>query len=166
MDSLLRFTVGTTPFALPLDLVGELSEAPDCTAVPGAPPAIAGLADIRGRVITLVDLATLMETPPVPADARRTAVVLARPYSHLALLVAGNVEIVIPPSAVPNGADAETDDSPSADDGMSTSPGAEPTPPEGWDGILTHQAAFTLIDIPEVISQCTRQLRDRYRLPG
>lgn len=89
-----RFQVGGRPCSLPLADVAELADIAAPTPVPGAPDAIVGLADLRGRIVTVIDLARLMGLALTPRrDAGYLALLLAPPYGHIALLVDGAVEI-------------------------------------------------------------------------
>jgi chemotaxis signal transduction protein len=60
MESLLVVRAGGHLFALPLDLIQEVLPARQITPVPGADAAVAGIANVRGRVIAVVDLAAAL----------------------------------------------------------------------------------------------------------
>jgi chemotaxis signal transduction protein len=60
MESLLLVRAGGRLFALPLDLVQEVLPLRPITPVPGADSAVAGIANVRGRVIAIVDLAAAL----------------------------------------------------------------------------------------------------------
>jgi purine-binding chemotaxis protein CheW len=91
---LLRFPLGREHFGLPLAEALHLADVGPPTPVPFAPGEIAGLADVRGRIVTLVDLARVAGLPP-PARRVWRAILLAPPRSHLALLVADEVDILV-----------------------------------------------------------------------
>jgi chemotaxis signal transduction protein len=63
MESLLVVRAGGRLFALPLDLIQEVLPARPITPVPGADAAVEGIANVRGRVIAVVDLAAALELP-------------------------------------------------------------------------------------------------------
>lgn len=50
------FVVDGTTFALPANLVLQMETFNGATVVPGAPPWVAGIVQLRGRVIPVVDL--------------------------------------------------------------------------------------------------------------
>jgi purine-binding chemotaxis protein CheW len=50
------FRVGAAEYVLPASIVLELESFTSATPVPGAPPHVAGLMQIRGQVIPVVDL--------------------------------------------------------------------------------------------------------------
>ena len=50
------FALGDARLACPIDRVGEILPCPPSTPVPGAKPWIIGLANVRGELLTVVDL--------------------------------------------------------------------------------------------------------------
>src|SRR5262245_48469993 len=90
-----RFRLGTQGFALPLWQVREIATAGRITPVPLAPAVVRGLANLRGRVITLIDVAVVFDRPLPQARflADRLALVLSAPYDHLGVYVHAPVEI-------------------------------------------------------------------------
>lgn len=50
------FVVDGTTFALPASMVLQMETYSGATAVPGAPPWVAGIVQLRGRVIPVIDL--------------------------------------------------------------------------------------------------------------
>ncbi|MFC3580940.1 chemotaxis protein CheW [Sphingomonas hylomeconis] len=79
----LSFRVGTQRFALPLERVREVARRPVLTRVPLAPDSLAGLANLRGTVLPIVSLATLIDEA---ASAASWVIVLDR-ADPLGLLV-------------------------------------------------------------------------------
>lgn len=60
--------VGGQLFGLPILRVQDVFKPERVTSVPLAPPEIAGVLNLRGRIVTLVDLRRRLDLPP-PADA-------------------------------------------------------------------------------------------------
>jgi len=56
-----RVRVGREHYALPVTRVLEVAELGDLTPVPGSPPEIVGVHNLRGRVIPVLALATLLD---------------------------------------------------------------------------------------------------------
>ncbi|WP_018262909.1 chemotaxis protein CheW [Methylobacterium sp. WSM2598] len=79
--------VGTECLALPLDAVAEVAPFRPCTPVPGAPPALIGLSGRGGALLSILDLATALDLPPLPAEAGAHLVVLRRDAPRLGLRV-------------------------------------------------------------------------------
>jgi purine-binding chemotaxis protein CheW len=58
------FRVGTAEYALPAAQVLHLESFETATHVPGSPPFVAGLVQVRGRVVPVVDLRKRFGLPP------------------------------------------------------------------------------------------------------
>lgn len=72
------FAVADTEYALPLHAVREIARPPVATPLPGAPEWLVGVANIRGGIVSVVDLrAFLDEGPTAPGRDRRFLVVTA-----------------------------------------------------------------------------------------
>lgn len=52
----LIFSLGGDPYALPIGLISEILKLLPITEVPRAPKGIAGVASVRGRLVTVLDL--------------------------------------------------------------------------------------------------------------
>ncbi|MEA1673685.1 chemotaxis protein CheW [Nitrospirillum sp. BR 11163] len=71
----MEFTVGQERYGFETAAVVEVLALNGLTAVPKAPPFIAGLTTVRGQVLPLVHLGRLLDLGPVPpADLRRVVV--------------------------------------------------------------------------------------------
>src|SRR6059036_548288 len=86
----------------------EIREVPGATRVPGAPAVIAGIVEIRGRVVTLVDLAEIYALP-TSRDRAMTAVQLSEPLSHLGIAIPGGPHSLETAEAAAEAAQAETE---------------------------------------------------------
>jgi purine-binding chemotaxis protein CheW len=82
------FRVGPERFALPLSDVAEVVAHPAIAPVPGAPPEIAGVLQVRGEIRPVFALARLFGIEPAEADA----VLLVRHNGSEAGLATGEVE--------------------------------------------------------------------------
>jgi purine-binding chemotaxis protein CheW len=65
------------------DILGEQS----ITRIPLAPPEIAGSLNLRGRIVTAIDLRRRLHLPPAPAGQKRMSVVAEQGGELYALLV-------------------------------------------------------------------------------
>lgn len=57
-----RFRVGSESYALPVAQVLEVAELGTLAPVPGAPPAVLGVRNLRGQVLPVFDLGTVLGT--------------------------------------------------------------------------------------------------------
>jgi purine-binding chemotaxis protein CheW len=60
VETYARFTVGPEQYGVPVGYVVEIRELGACTPVPGAPPAILGVRNVRGQVLPIADLASVL----------------------------------------------------------------------------------------------------------
>lgn len=89
------FRVDRERYALPLPAVREVVVPPArFTSVPRAPPAVRGVMNLRGRVVTVVSLAALLELPVADSGEGRV-VLLDRRRRDLGLWVT-DVETIEP----------------------------------------------------------------------
>jgi purine-binding chemotaxis protein CheW len=65
------------------DVLGEQT----ITRIPLAPPEVAGSLNLRGRIVTAIDLRRRLRLPPAPAGTRRMSVVAEQGGELYALLV-------------------------------------------------------------------------------
>ena len=90
-----QFQLGGDGFGIPLHCVREIITATSIAVVPLAPPVVKGVANVRGRVVTLIDMGRVYGRSHLPArrDDDQLAIVLAAPWENLALYVHSPVEI-------------------------------------------------------------------------
>lgn len=89
------FGLGEALFALPVTLVQEILDARPVSPLPGAPPHLLGVIDVRGASVAVVDLRRLLNEAP-RSDAPDTRfVVLLLERDGRALPVALRVDRVI-----------------------------------------------------------------------
>ena len=67
------FFLGETQFALPAEAVGEVTIPLVPTPLPDGPPALSGIAHLRGEIVAVVDLG---ETPAAVSGEKRRSVIL------------------------------------------------------------------------------------------
>jgi purine-binding chemotaxis protein CheW len=86
-ESWVTFELAGERYALPVTRVQEITRAHGITRVPHAPPPVRGIANLRGRVLVVVDLRLRLGLPPVAADARSRILVVSARERSLGLLV-------------------------------------------------------------------------------
>ncbi|WP_127783046.1 chemotaxis protein CheW [Rhodococcus sp. X156] len=84
---LATFWLGESLYGVGVDRVREVLRHQALTRVPGAPAAIAGLLNLRGQVVTAVDLRTRLQLSPRPAELAPMLVVVLVAGECVALLV-------------------------------------------------------------------------------
>jgi len=90
-----RVRIAGEQYALPVDGVLEVAELGDVTPVPGAPPSVLGVRNLRGQLIAVVDLATLFG---LEGDGLRERIVITEDGDRRAGLA---VEAVLDVESVP-----------------------------------------------------------------
>ncbi len=71
----LLFLLGNDPYALPIGVILEILKLMPITTVPRAPEGVAGLASVRGQLITVLDPRPKLGLPDRPQD-RKTRILL------------------------------------------------------------------------------------------
>jgi purine-binding chemotaxis protein CheW len=84
---LVTLTVGDQLCGVPVLAVRDILGEQVITRIPLAPPEIAGSLNLRGRIVTAVDLRRRLRLPPAPADQARMSVVAEQGGELYALLV-------------------------------------------------------------------------------
>ena len=90
----LTFRVGTASYAVPADQVLHLESYEMATHVPGAPSYVAGLVQVRGRLVPVVDLRARFGLPPVEHSLDHRVVVVQIGTRIAGLLVDSAREVV------------------------------------------------------------------------
>ncbi len=83
----LTFEIAGQPCGVPVLLVRDVLGPQAITRIPLAPPEIAGAMNLRGRIVTAVDLRTRLRLPPRAKEAQPMSIVVeqgAELYSMLA----------------------------------------------------------------------------------
>lgn len=70
------FRVGKADYVLPADQVLHLESFESATHVPGAPPYVAGIVQVRGRIVPVVDVRNRFGLAPIEHSIDRRVVVV------------------------------------------------------------------------------------------
>ncbi len=84
------FTLGESEYALPLDRIAEVLRMVAVTPLPGTSDPVAGVIDLRGRVIPVLDLRIRLGVPALTPDLR-TPILVARDGDRVVGLIADEV---------------------------------------------------------------------------
>ena len=88
------FKVGEADYVLPASEVVQMESFTKATQVPGAPPYVAGLVQIRGQVIPVIDLRARFGLPPIPHTLESRIVVASDGERTVGLLAESAREVL------------------------------------------------------------------------
>lgn len=77
----ITFAVSDVLLGIPITNVDEINRNLDVTPVPHAPPSVVGVLNLRGDVVTIIDLARVLDLPQVEST-RQSRVVIVRSYGE------------------------------------------------------------------------------------
>jgi purine-binding chemotaxis protein CheW len=86
-ESWVTFELAGERYALPVARIQEITRAQGITRVPHAPKPVRGIANLRGRVLVVVDLRLRLGLPPAAAGERSRILVVSARERSLGLLV-------------------------------------------------------------------------------
>ena len=90
---LVHFSIQDEVYALDISRVQEIIRVPVLTRVPNAPPHVVGVFNLRGRILAVFDLRTLLKLEPREADRGSRIMVLDLQGKSLGLLIDRVVEV-------------------------------------------------------------------------
>lgn len=83
----MTFELAGERYALPVSRIQEVQRARGITRVPHAPSPVRGIANLRGKVLVVVDLRLRLGLPPAAVDERSRILVVSARQRSLGLLV-------------------------------------------------------------------------------
>ncbi len=83
----LGFRIADIQFVTPLDQISEVLHCPGMTPVPGTKSWLKGIANVRGTLYTIVDLAEYFGKPPVEPDEKARLLIMNIAGLNTALMV-------------------------------------------------------------------------------
>jgi purine-binding chemotaxis protein CheW len=92
-------SIGCQLFGLPISRVQDVFMPDRLTRVPIAPPEVAGLINLRGRIITAIDMRRRLGLAPQPAQAPRMAIGIEWKGESYALLIDAIGEVLKLPAS-------------------------------------------------------------------
>lgn len=88
------FKVGDADYVLPASEVVQMESFTQATQVPGAPPYVAGLVQIRGKVIPVINLRARFGLPPIAYSLESRIVVVSDGQRTVGLLADSAREVL------------------------------------------------------------------------
>lgn len=95
------FRIGRETFGVPISLVHEIVRVPDITSVPDAPDCIEGVINLRGKIISIVDLRKRFGEKEIKSHKKNRILVVEVDGRLVGLVVDAASEVLkIPPSEI------------------------------------------------------------------
>lgn len=95
------FRIGRETFGVPIALVHEIVRVPEITAVPEAPDYIEGVINLRGKIISIVDLRKRFGEREISRNKKNRILVVEVDGKMVGLVVDAASEVLkIPPSEI------------------------------------------------------------------
>lgn len=95
-DSISRwvcFQIAGQNYALPITRVSEVVQDLAIESVPGAPPEVLGIANLRGAIVTVLDLRQRLHLPMTSGDTARFTVIVEQGNERYGVLVDGIADV-------------------------------------------------------------------------
>jgi purine-binding chemotaxis protein CheW len=91
---LVGFQVGRETFAVPIHLVHEIVRVPEITAVPDAPDYIEGVINLRGKIISVIDLRKRFGEKQITSTRKNRVMVIEVEKKRVGLIVDAASEVL------------------------------------------------------------------------
>jgi purine-binding chemotaxis protein CheW len=91
---LVGFRIGKETFGVPINLVHEIVRLPEITAVPDAPDYIEGVINLRGKIISIVDLRKRFGESQIEASRKNRILVAEIDRKMVGLIVDAASEVI------------------------------------------------------------------------
>jgi purine-binding chemotaxis protein CheW len=88
------FKIGRETFGVPISLVHEIVRVPEITAVPEAPDYIEGVINLRGKIVSIVDLRKRFGEKEIAAHKKNRILVAEIENKHVGLIVDAASEVM------------------------------------------------------------------------
>ncbi len=89
-ENIVVFNLGKETYGLPITSIREIISYQEPTRLPGAPPEVEGIINLRGKVIPVVDLRSRLGLPSQP-PTRTTRIIIAAGAGEITGLVVDQV---------------------------------------------------------------------------
>lgn len=98
---LVGFRVGRETFGVPIHLVHEIVRVPEITAVPEAPEYIEGVINLRGKIVSVIDLRKRFGEKEITSDRKNRVMVIEVEKKLVGLIVDSASEVLkLPPTEI------------------------------------------------------------------
>lgn len=83
---IVEFTLGPEHYAFPSSVVREVFNLTDITSLPSLPPFVLGVTNVRGRILSVIDIRRLLEFGDTGLSNLNRAIILSNGSMELAVL--------------------------------------------------------------------------------
>ncbi|MFP4424694.1 MAG: chemotaxis protein CheW [Candidatus Woesearchaeota archaeon] len=136
MKKIVEFILNKERFGLNINVIKEIIKVPDYTALPKSDPYVEGVINLRGTVISVVDLAKKLGFPSKDIDNETRIIVIERGDEYVGLRVDGVDEVLS-----------------INEEDMQKAPGTTSVDKDLIEGIITREEGMLIIiDIDKIIS--------------
>ena len=98
---LVGFRIGSETFGVPINLVHEIVRVPEITSVPDAPDYVEGVINLRGKIVSIVDLRKRFGEAEIKRHKKNRILVAEVEGKMVGLIVDSASEVLkIPPSEI------------------------------------------------------------------
>jgi purine-binding chemotaxis protein CheW len=87
LQRFLEFSLGEEDYAIPLLSVREVISVPETTPIPKAPTHFLGIMNLRGQVISVVDLRTKLKIKPLENNTEESVIIVDLDGMNLGIVV-------------------------------------------------------------------------------
>ncbi len=92
-EEMLTFQLGQDTYGLPVIYIREIRLLGSYTRLPSVPPYIVGLVNVRGRLLTVLDIRPMLDIAPTPPVATAFLLIVAAQKMEIGLLADTVIEI-------------------------------------------------------------------------
>jgi purine-binding chemotaxis protein CheW len=93
------FRIGRETFGVPISLVHEIVRVPDITSVPDAPECVEGVINLRGKIISIVDLRKRFGEKEIRSNKKNRILIAEVDGKRVGLVVDAASEVLKVPQA-------------------------------------------------------------------
>lgn len=98
-SDLVTMTIAGQVFGIPVLQVHDVLKPQKITRIPLAPPEIAGSLNLRGRIVTVIDVRARLQLPPFEDSSKTMSIVVDHKGEHYSLMVDQVGEVMSLPNA-------------------------------------------------------------------
>src|SRR5437867_209680 len=91
---LVGFRIGRETFGVPIDLVHEIVRVPEITSVPDSPEYIEGVINLRGKIVSIVDLRKRFGEKQITSNKKNRILVVEVDKKMVGLIVDAASEVL------------------------------------------------------------------------